>query len=123
MFFDYLFYRLAKFFYRRDGAFASRAVITVSTVQFMLPSAIMLFIQKSLYGRDTTSKYSKVEAICFTSVLVFVVGLNFFKYRDKYRVFREKWKDETGSQKRIRGVGIVFLVLASWASLILLGIT
>ena len=117
MFFDYVFYRAAKFFYRRDGASASRAVITVSTVQFFIPSAIIVFVQRTLYGgRAVTAKHSKVEAMCFTGLLIVVTVLNFFRYKDRYRVLRERWKGEAGVQKTMKGIGVICLILASWAS-------
>ena len=120
--FDYIFYRVAKFYYRRDGRLASTALISVTTTQVMPASAFIIFIQKCLYGREITASYSKLGAYLFVVVLLLAMFLNHLRYKDKYFRLRERWEHETKAQQRIRGVAVVIAIVMSWTSLLLLGI-
>ena len=61
-FFEYVFYRVAKFFFRRDGSTGIRALMVLTCIQGMGPSAGILFIQRHFYSRAETAPYAKAEA-------------------------------------------------------------
>ena len=120
--FDYIFYRVAKSYYKRDGRFAMTALISVTTTQIMPASAVVIFIQKCFYSRAITASYSKLEACLFVAFMLFALFLNHLRYKDKYFRLRERWEQETKVQKHIRGIAVVIAIIMSWISLLLLGI-
>ncbi len=48
-FFDYHYYRIAKFYYNRDGADATTALISVSAVQGWIIVNILLFFKELFF--------------------------------------------------------------------------
>ena len=120
--FDYIFYRVAKAYFKRDGSSAITALISVSTVQCMLPSAFLLLLQKSFYSRESTHTYAKYEALFFVVCLLFALFLNHIKYKKMYFQLRDRWAGESNSDRVFRGIGVVLTIMFSWASVLILGI-
>jgi len=122
MVFDYIFYRTARFFYRRDGRAASRALISVSSVQGLWSSALLLLLQRQFYTRKELAPYSKLEASLFCAGLVGLVLRNYFVYPDRYYALRARWKDESPVRRTLGGVGVVALIVSAWLAMIFLGV-
>ncbi|MGI9582586.1 hypothetical protein ACR1PO_15430 [Chryseobacterium sp. RRHN12] len=109
-FFDYHYYRVAKFYYKRDGADATTALISVSAVQAWIVINIFLFM-KELFFKDIKIKYSW---IIFLAVMVGILIYNKKKYKSKYPILRNKWINESKKNKAINGVIIILTIIFSW---------
>jgi len=120
--FDYVFYRVAHFYYKSDGRLAVRAVISVSTIQVLPISAVILFIQRLFYSRAEVAPYSRFIAVFFTAIFIVAMILNYVKYKNKYFSLRERWYSEKKSQKLIRGIAIVAAIILSVLSVMFIGI-
>jgi hypothetical protein len=122
--FDYFFYRLAKFYYRKDGIDAIRATTILSFVQGAILLELGAIIYRLIYGYSEVAKYaksaSKVGVILTAGLLV----INHFLYKNKYWRFADKWRNkETLFQLQIRGWLVVLAILLPFILLLWLGTT
>ena len=109
--FDYVFYRLAKFYYRWDRSSAITAIIGLSFVQNLYVGFKSMIIIKSYYSRIETSAYSKRYALIGSLLLIATIIANFIKYNKTYPAFRERWLDESRLKSLIKGVCVLFFIL------------
>lgn len=109
-FFDYHYYRVAKFYYKRDGSDATTALISVSAVQGWLVINILLFI-KELFFQDIELTYGW---IVFLTVMIGVLIYNKKKYKNKYSELRNRWIHENSKDKAINGLIIILTIIFSW---------
>ena len=58
--FDYFFYRIAKFYYRKDGSDAIRAIAILSLIQALLVGTTITIILRLIYGYPTVAKHAKL---------------------------------------------------------------
>lgn len=109
-FFDYHYYRVAKFYYKRDGADATTALISVSAVQAWIIINILLFFKESFF-QDIKFKYGWV---IFLIIMIGVLIYNKVKYKNKYSELRNRWINEEKNDKTIKGVMIILIIIFSW---------
>ncbi|UZT97257.1 hypothetical protein ODZ84_19010 [Chryseobacterium fluminis] len=110
-FFDYHYYRIAKFYYNRDGADATTALISVSAVQGWIIVNILLFF-KELFFQGEKIKYGW---IFFLIIMVGTIVYNKKKYRKKYFLLRDQWINESKGDKIKKGILIIFTIIISWS--------
>jgi membrane protein YdbS with pleckstrin-like domain len=119
---DYIFYRTAKFFYKKDGASGHRAIILLSTFQSLVIIEIVLIMVFSFYTREEIYQFTSVAKFLGGAICILVFFLNFWKYKNKYKLFRDKWRNEEIKIKQKRGILIVVVLIIPWLVLILFGI-
>ncbi len=110
-FFDYHYYRIAKFYYNRDGADATTALISVSAVQGWIIVNILLFF-KELFFQGEKIKYGW---IFFLIIMVGIIVYNKKKYKKKYFLLRDQWINENKGDKIKKGILIIFTIIISWS--------
>ncbi|GEN74255.1 hypothetical protein [Chryseobacterium lathyri] len=109
-FFDYHYYRVAKFYYKRDGADATTALISVSAVQTWIIINVLLFI-KELFFQNEKLKYGW---IVFLFIMIGILIYNKRKYKNKYLELRNKWVSEKKKEKTVNGLIIILTIIFSW---------
>jgi len=110
-FFDYHYYRIAKFYYNRDGADATTALISVSAVQGWIIVNILLFF-KELFFQGEKIKYGW---IFFLIIMIGIIVYNKKKYKKKYFLLRDQWINESKGDKIRKGILIIFTIIISWS--------
>jgi len=109
--FDYIFYRIAKFYYKWDRGHASTAIIALTSMQWLCVDFVFCSAIRMCYARQETARFlggpNVVVGIGFFGLLF----LNIKKYQDTYPSLREQWKRETRLQKWGRGIGVVAALL------------
>lgn len=110
-FFDYHYYRVAKYYYKRDGVDATTALISVSAVQAWILINILLFI-KELFFQDINLK--KYGWIIFLIVMVGTLIYNNIRYKNKYQELRNRWINENRKDKAINGLIVILTIIFSW---------
>lgn len=110
-FFDYHYYRVAKFYYKRDGSSATTALISISAVQGWIIINILIFI-KELFFQDINVK--KYGWIIFLIVMVSILIYNNIRYKNKYQELRNRWINENRKDKTMNGLIIILTIIFSW---------
>ncbi|WP_241331037.1 hypothetical protein [Chryseobacterium arthrosphaerae] len=110
-FFNYHYYRVAKFYYKRDGADATTALISVSAVQGWIIINILLFIKETLFNNEKL----KYGWVVFLVVMVSILFYNKKKYKNKYLELRSKWINEEKNNKIFNGILVILTIIFSWS--------
>ena len=121
-FFDYVFYRIAKFYYKWDGSGASTATVGLSLVQVLYVGLVISGTIRSIYSRNETSPYSKTMGAIGAGILIVLIILNSIIYKDKYVLLRRRWGTESNPRKFVRGMGVLFFMLFPLLGMLFLGI-
>ncbi|PWG78101.1 hypothetical protein DDR33_24095 [Pararcticibacter amylolyticus] len=107
--FDYIFYRIAHFFHKKDGDEGVRALAFVVVIQGLLLISLFFFIQMISATHIDLRGWSKYVAVV---LMVILGGINFIRYRGKYRYLHTRWgNNETKEQKLVRGVLVLFAIV------------
>ncbi|NQZ76081.1 MAG: hypothetical protein HRT61_08220 [Ekhidna sp.] len=110
--FDYMFYRIAKRYYKTDGSFAMRGIGIVSLAQvFVLIDtgiiALFPFISFSEFKSLAVFQSIPISNVSVGVVIVLMI-LNYLRYRGKYSDFEERWNNEEKSKQRVKGWIVFF---------------
>jgi ABC-type Fe3+ transport system permease subunit len=118
---DYIYYRIAKAYFKWDGELAATAIVIMSLLQSFFLLVISTTIIRRFVSRTDTAPYAK--QIGGVGIVVFLVlcALNYFKYKGKYHLLSLRWKDENPTQRRLRGVMIIFIIPISIVLLVVIG--
>ena len=117
--FDYVYYRLNKFYYKWDGENGTTSSIGVSMLQSLLIVNTVIVILKICISKQQLQHNG--ENLKFGYILLFIILniYNFkFRYNNKYALFKEYWKDETKKQKIQRGFMVVLALVLPWLFII-----
>jgi len=108
--FDYIFYRVYKFYQKRDGTPAIYASAVLSAMQFFLLLSTLALIRLFI-DFPIPQKYFVIP------IILLIIGINWFRYeRDfDFKKLEVKWGEENSSQRKQRG----WLIVVSLISLIL----
>jgi hypothetical protein len=96
-FFDYIFYRTAKFYYKWDKESGITAIFALSFMQFMIISIFLLFPVRLIYPISETAKLTKQFGYAGGIIIAIICVLNFKIYYNKYEEIKKKFTDETFS--------------------------
>lgn len=120
-YFDYVYYRMAKAYYKRDGNDAIRSLIGIAMIQVLTILSPILFVLRLFLEREELRAYGK--HMKYTTLIVFLGLLiyNSFKYKNKYEIYSEIWKNEPKRIRIYKGILVVLSLIISWAPLILIG--
>lgn len=117
--FDYVYYRLNKFYYKWDGENGTTSSIGVTMLQSMLIVNTVIVILKICISKQQLQHNG--ENLKFGYILLFIILniYNFkFRYHNKYNLLQEYWKNETKKQKTQRGFMVVLALVLPWLFII-----
>jgi putative Mn2+ efflux pump MntP len=105
LYFDYLYYRMYRSFYKYDGESGARALVLITGTQTMLIGEIILLLLKLKFTQQEIKEYSKIIAgtIVLGLGVAFLI-MNYKRYYDKYNRFHDYWKNESKRTRQIKGV-------------------
>lgn len=119
--FDYVFYRAAIFFFKRDGSEADRAIWLVTAMQvFTILNICLTYMFFAFEGY--WKEYKNTFMVVFTVLLFSGYIFNRLRYRGRYEEYKIKFK-ELPTQKFIRGIVIwAIIILLFWYPLFFLSV-
>ena len=99
---DYCYYSIARANFKDDGSFASSALFSVSAMQ----TFILLIVFGPVSAETTIAITNSTKYVGYPAGLLFtlICWLNHRRYKGKYLALRERWQDETPTQRRVRKV-------------------
>lgn len=119
-FFDYIFYRITKAYFKWDGRKGITSIIAIAMVKMVL---MMILISLLFLMFFETEKISNIlntyKYVIVLPYLLFSI-LTFRKYSGKYNQFRKYWKDETREVRVFKGIGVILTLLVPWILFILI---
>lgn len=121
-FFDYIYYRMTKFYFKWDGRTGITAIIGVSMIQSLVILDIFTIILRRNYDRSVTKNYVEEGKWVTITILLSFIIFNYVKYNGKYNKYRSYWKDESYNANLIKGWLVVLSLILPWVPLILIGV-
>lgn len=116
--FDYVFYRLNKFYFKWDGTNGSTSIIGVTSIQSILLIDLIVISARIIMGKENFKSSILVFEIIFVVLFVIFCIYNFLRYKDKYDFYKSKWEDETWSEQTIKGILVVLFLALPWIIII-----
>jgi amino acid transporter len=108
---DYIFYRVTKAYMKWDGEGGSTGICAISLVVSMLFVDLYGVIHLTFFF-DTYGNSYKEEAKSVGIVLMLIVLLLcYIRYRKRYRILKERWKNETENQRFWRGILVILAII------------
>lgn len=126
-FFDYIYFRLAKVYYKWDGEEADTASIGIAMLLFAVINDILVLFRVLIYGFAPFSKFTKNYIIFFYLAIIFgILQIVIKKYKD-YPIQNNKWNEIPKNKAKLHTiliyvvgyillVGVPALVLGNWWS-------
>jgi hypothetical protein len=113
-FFEYIYYRMTKFYFRWDGRMGITAILGISMIQFIVASDILAIIMRVFVKRS--GKFNFPDFVPYLAVILFLLltALNYYRYQKKYSSLKFKYKDEPKSIERKKTIVIILLLLIPW---------
>jgi len=121
-FFDYIYYRVTQFYFKWDGRTGGTAIVAVSMIQTLLVGDIAIFLLRLVFDRSDTAPYAKTIAYFFGGILVLLMIYNYRKYNGSYNKFRSFWREETNSQRLVKGFFVIASLIIPWIPILLIGV-
>lgn len=109
--FDYTFYRIAKFYFKRDGSDSITALLTLTLIMFLYFLNIFLAFFE-LLKIDIIGMSTIFEKVTILIIIFFIYLFNKKKYNRRYLALRDKWINEEKNKKRINGFFVIFFILS-----------
>lgn len=110
---EYIFYRVAKFYYKRDGSSAFRAVAVLSVMQGMLIVDLFLLIRVLFLHQSDVQDYVKYSRIIGIALAILLIALNYLHFKDKYWKLSDRWREkekDNPTLRKTRGWLVIFAI-------------
>ncbi len=120
-FFDYIYYRLTKFYFKWDGRTGGPGIVAVSMIQAVMFLNCVLLVQGTIQGSLRRQMHPWEKWL----IGVFFFGLVYFNYRKyngTYNKLRFHWKDEPKAARLAKGFLVIVSLLVPWVLVFVLGI-
>ncbi len=118
---DYVYYRISRKYFKRDGLSADRAIITLSLFYTLCVGSILGFCMRLFFSRQQTSPFT-IESKFLALLIGF--GLYFFfrrHYKNRYLEIRERYCSELRPQKIANGILMMVVLFIPLILMVLLG--
>jgi len=109
-FFDYIYYRVADLYSRWDDSEGITGAIAVSTIKSAIVVELVDRVGIKGFFELTPGQWGSFAVGLF---LLFLI-LDYRRYRRKFPLLKEHWKDESSSIRLIKGILVVLSVLFPW---------
>lgn len=120
--FNYIFYRVARVYFKWDKRHALTAIIAVTMVQTLLVLDIIGLGIRVFYEKGILKDHVQTTKIIALAMYVALLIVNYLKFEGKYFKYKAYWKEETKEQQFYRGFLVVLALTLPWTPLILMGI-
>lgn len=109
--FDYIYYRLNRFYFRWDGVNGSTSLIGLSLMQSLSIFIIILLAFRNFITKQQLTGLQKPFVGLILFLLFGIWILNSYKYKNRYHYFETYWSKETRFQKRYRGILVILALV------------
>jgi hypothetical protein len=116
---DYMYFRIAKTYFKEDGKGASTALLGISLFLAALILAPILVIIGNLYGDFFILANKTVLSIVAISLQVVFLCISYFRYKKIGEILNSKWADEKEPDKTTHGVLVVIALLFPFILIVL----
>lgn len=121
-FFDYIYYRITKAYYKWDGEPGYTSLIGISMIQLLLIMDFFVIILRLLYERNVTKNFLLEGKIVIIIIFIILNIYNYRKHKGTYKELIAYWKYEDKATRIKKGMLVLLTLIIPWAPIILIGI-
>ena len=114
-FFDYIYYRIAKAYYKWDGRTGTTGIAAVTMIQMFLIIDIFALVSKFFF-----KPYVQQVSVVFILVIAIIFVFNYWKYNGSFNKFKGHWKNESEKRRIWKGLLIALSFFIPLIPLLLL---
>lgn len=116
--FDYIYFRVAKYFFKKDGTSAQRAIAIVTVVQIFLIGTVLFALDRHLLKLGVSVDVAKYIGVLIAGIILL---LNHIRYKGKYFRYRERWLGrEIPKGYKLKGYLVVIAIFIPFLLLLLM---
>jgi RHS repeat-associated protein len=112
--FDYIYYRssLTYRFFKDDGILSPTLVVVV--IKGILVIDVGVLVLKSFTNQEFIDRTSNAQSSVAIVLMLLILYLDYNRYKDKFELFHEMWKDESKRQRILKGFLVFLSFIAPW---------
>lgn len=118
---DYVCYRIARKYFKKDGVSSDRAIITLAFFYSLNVWNLAAVCVRLFFNRQQTSQYVTESKVIGMLILVGLYFLFWRHYKDRYLELRERYGSEPRPKKIVNGILMMVVLLTPLLIAILLG--
>ena len=119
-FFDYIYYRITKAYFKWDGRKGITSIVAIAMVQMVLLMIVISILSLTFYTTEEISNAPNSYKYMLVLPYLLFSFLAFKKYGDKYNQYKKYWKDEPIQVRVLKGFGVILSLLLPWVIFILI---
>lgn len=120
--FDYIYYRssLTYRFFKDDGNLSPTLVVVA--IKGILAVDIGVLALKIFTNQEFIDRTSNAQNSVTIVVALLILYLDYNHYNGKFELFHEKWKEESKSQRILKGFLVFLTFIAPWVPFIVMSV-
>ncbi len=120
-FFDYIYYRITKTYFKWDGRTGGTAIVLITVMQvFFLFDVYVMLTRFAFDIRLMLRPYAQQIVYCAMAIFIVIFFLNYRKYNGSYSKMKAYWNDESAKHYIINGFLVLLALVFPFIFLILL---
>ena len=110
--FEYVFYRIAKFYFKRDGSSAFRTICIISFSQGALLADFFLIVRLLFLQQSDLAGYVKYSRTIGIVLALMLMGVNYLFFKNKYWKLSDRWREAESKDPTLRkGRGLLVIAI------------
>jgi uncharacterized membrane-anchored protein len=115
VFFDYIYYRVAKAYFKKHGRTGMGGIVAVAFTQSLTIIGLTFLLIDRPYETYRKQNLNTRAIVLFIAVFIII---NYFSYYKRYNQLRFKWKDESEVAAFYKGILVFLAVVLPWIFLL-----
>lgn len=116
---DYMYFRIAKAYFKEDDKGASTALLGISLFQVLLVLSPVLVLIRNLCGASFIIANKTVLSVATITLQLVALCISYLRYKKIGESLNSKWANEKEPDKTIHGVLVVLALILPFALIIL----
>lgn len=111
-FFDYIYYRLAKLYFKTEGKGSIAPIALITLIQIFICIDFLSLVYFEILSKAFSRQTVGLSKFLYVIVAILLLIYNYRRYKDKFCSFNERWNRETKRVKITKGI-MIFLFIIS----------
>ena len=117
---DYVYFRVTELYFKWDGKSGAMGPVILTFIQCCILGCFVLFAARYFYSYSNKSSYSKLMGYMTLGAFFVLYTVNYAMYNGKYQDLKNRWKDEPETQRMLKGLLILLLIVIPFIALMLI---
>ncbi len=111
-FFDYIYYRLARLYFKTDGKDSIAPIALLTLIQIFICIDFLSLIYFEILSKAFSKPTLRLSKFLYVFVAILLLIYNYSRYKDKFNSFDDKWNGETKGVKITKGIMILLFIIS-----------